>query len=165
MSDELSKYPSPDDFQDPLENYEPKTYDDPVEQALAEQTVEAMQHQPHATISPETTVSEAVHKLAGLHIACLLVEEDSKLVGVFSDRDVLDKVALEYDAIKDRPVSEVMTSNPVYVYETDPAAAALSVMAVSGYRHVPILDAQGHLTGIASPQRVTSLLQRFFESE
>ena len=153
------------EFQDPLENYDPKTYDDPVAEALGEQTVESIQHQPYATISPDTTVSEAVHKLAGAHIACLLVEQSGKLVGVFSDRDVLSKVALEYEEVKDRPVNEVMTTEPVYVYASDPAAAALSVMAVSGYRHVPILTIEDQLTGIVSPQRVTTFLQRFYEKE
>ena len=160
MSDDSPRDTAADDFQDPLENYEPKSYTDPVERALAEETVEAIQHQPFETISPDTTVSDAVRKLSGLHIACLLVEADVKLVGVFSDRDVLDKVALEYDTVKDRPVREVMTTQPVYVYVTDPAAAALSVMAVSGHRHVPILDLDDRLVGIASPQRVTAFLQR-----
>lgn len=139
--------------------------DDAIQKALLEQTVEAIQHEPFTTVSPATTVSDAVHQLAGLHVACLLVEEDGKLVGVFSDRDVLEKVALEYDQVKDRPVSEVMTINPVYVYKSDPSASALSVMAVSGYRHVPILDPNDNLVGIASPQRVTAFLQRFFELE
>lgn len=165
MSDKPNDFPSPDDFQDPLENYDPKSFDDPVEQALAEQTVETIQHQPCATISPETTVSAAVEKLSGFQIACLLVEKEGKLVGVFSHRDVLDKVALEYDAVKDRPVSDVMTTNPVFVFDNDPAAAALSVMAMSGHRHVPILDLQQNLAGIASPQRVTAFLQRFFKAD
>ena len=68
---------------------------------------------------------------------CLLVEEEGRLVGVFSDRDVLKKVALEYDQMKDTPVSELMTKEPVFVYESSRSAAALSVMAVSGFRHVP----------------------------
>jgi len=157
--------PDPDDFQDPLENYEPKTYDDPLEQALAEDTVGAIRHEPFVTISPETSVHEAVEKLAGLHVACLLVAEDNKLVGIFSDRDVLDKVTLEYDLVKDRPVREVMTDQPIYVHEGDSAAAALSVMAVSGYRHVPVLTTGGELVGIVSPQRVTGFLRQHFEDD
>ena len=153
------------EFQDPLENYDPKKYDDPVQQALVDKTVAAIQHSPYTTIPPDTTIAEAVGKLAGLHIACLLVAEGEHLVGVFSDRDVLDKVAWEYDDLKDHPVSEVMTTDPVYVYNTDPAAAALSVMAVSGYRHVPILDVNDKLDGIASPQRVTNFLQKFFAED
>lgn len=156
---------APGEFQDPLENYDPKKYKDPVQQALVDQPVATIQHEPFTTVSPQTTIADAVGKLAGLHIACLLVEEDGKLVGVFSDRDVLDKVALEYEQVKDHPVSEVMTSDPVYVYNTDPAAAALSVMAVSGYRHVPVLELDDKLDGIASPQRVTNFLQRFFTED
>ena len=165
MPDQSPQNPTPEDFQDPLQNYEPKTYDDPVEQALAETTVDAIVHQPSETISPDTKISEAVQKLAGFHIACLLVEQEGKLVGVFSDRDVLDKVALEYDALKDRPVSEVMTTQPVFVYESDPAAAAISVMAVSGYRHVPILNVNDELIGIVSQQRVIDSINEIFETE
>jgi len=146
-------------FQDPLENYDPKQYDDPLERALAEENVTAIQSQPFAGVGPATPIAEALGKLVGEQIACLLVVDDGRLVGVFSDRDVLEKVALEYDQLKDRPVREVMSPDPVHVYETDSAATALTVMAVSGYRHVPVVDVQGNAIGIVSPQRVTAFLR------
>lgn len=160
MSD--TNYPNPDDFQDPLENYDPAVYDDPLEEALAEQTVEAIRHEPMATIGPETTVIDAMKKLAGLHIACLLVEQEGKLLGVLTDRDILNKVALEFDEVKDTPVRDVMTDDPVFVYDSDSPAAALSVITVVGHRHVPVLDLERNLVGIVSPQRVTDFLQQFF---
>ena len=61
--------------------------------------------------------------MAHLEVACLVVAENMRLVGVFTKRDVLDKVALQFQEIKDRPVSGVMTSQPEFVYETDPVAA------------------------------------------
>lgn len=148
-----------EDFQDPLENYEPRQYDDPLQQALAEQTVGQLHTQPFASVTPDTPISTALSKLVGDQIACLLIEQDGRLVGVFSDRDVLAKVALEYDQIKDQPVSEVMTNDPVYVYDTDSAAAALTVMAVSGYRHVPVVDLDEKLVGILSPHRMTKFMR------
>ncbi len=159
MADDKQKDSATGNFQDPLEDFEPKKYADALEKALAERTVAEIQSQPYASVFPDTPVAEAVEKLAGLHVACLLVEEEGKLIGVFSDRNVLDKVALEFDAFKDRHVREVMTENPVYVYETDSAAAALSVMAVSGYRHVPVVDVNQKLLGIVSPQRVAAFLR------
>ena len=72
------------------------------------------------------------------------------------------RVALEHEAMRDRPVSEVMTANPVCVHESDSAAAALSVMAVSGYRHVPVVDLDDKIVGIVSPQRVTAFLRKYF---
>lgn len=159
MSEQNSTH---DDFQDPLENYDHPTYNDPLEEALAEQPVTAIQSQPYASVSPETPVREAIQKLVGDEIACLLVEKEGRLVGVFSDRDILDKVALEFDDMKDKLVKNVMTTDPVYVYDTDSSSAALTVMAVSGYRHVPVVDLEQHLVGIISPQRVTRFLREHF---
>ena len=152
--------PDNNEFQDPLENYEPKEYDDPMEQALVEEEIGTIRHEPFTTISQDMPVHEAVNKLAGLHIACLLVEDKGRLVGVFSDRDVLSKVAFEFEDVKERPVRDVMTSDPIYVIETDSAVSALSVMALCGYRHVPVVDLNDNLVGIISPQRVTDFLMR-----
>ena len=156
---------NPDDFQDPLENYEPKQYSDPLEQALVEEPIDNIRHEPFVTIPPSTPIHEAVEKLGGLHVACLLVAENNRLVGVLSDRDVLSNVAFRYDEIKDQPVKEVMTTDPIYVNETDSAVVALSVMAHCGYRHVPVVDLNDNLTGIISPQRVTEFLQQHFQQE
>lgn len=165
MTRPMRKEPLGDEFQDPLENYEPKTFDDALEQALAEETADVIQSTPYASIAPEAPVHEAVDRLAQLHVACLLVEDGGKLVGVVSDRDVLDKVSLEYDQVKDQPVSSVMTMEPVYVYNTDTAAAVLSVMAVSGYRHVPVLSLNKTIVGVISPQRITAFLQQYFSEK
>jgi len=159
MSDDVT---NADEFQDPLENYEPREYSDPLEEALVEEEIGTIKHVPFATILPTTPIHEAVEKLADLHVACLLVAEDDKLLGLFSDRDVLSRVAFEFDKIKDNPVSEVMTAEPIYVYENDSAVAALSVMAMCGYRHVPVMDLNDNLVGIISPQRVTDFLQEHF---
>lgn len=163
MSDLTPK--DPDAFQDPLENYDPKVYKDALEEALAEKTVNEICHEPFVTIPSDTPVHKAVEKLAGLHVACLLVTEDDKLVGVFTDRDVLDKVALEFDELKDVPVSKVMAVDPAYVYETDSSAAAISVTAVCGFRHVPVLNVDQKVVGIVSPQRVTTFLQQHFPKQ
>lgn len=163
MSDNSAS--SSEEFQDPLKNYDPPQYDDPLEKALVERTVASLHTQPYASVSPDTAVAEAMKKLVGDEIACLLVEDNGQLVGVFSDRDVLDQVALEYDQVKDKPVSTVMRTDPVFVRESDSAAAVLTVMAVSGYRHVPVLDTSDKLVGIVSPRRVTEFLRTHSRSE
>ncbi len=162
MSDIRNSRATSNEFQDPLENYDPVDYDDPLEEALATQPVSAMQSTPYASISPDTSIRDAVRQLAGMHIACLLVEKDQKLLGVFTDRNVLDRVALEYDQIKDRPVSEVMTIDPVFVYNTDSSAAVFTVMAVHGFRHVPVLTSDKKIAGIASPHRISGFLREHF---
>ena len=156
---------SEQEFQDPLENYEPPVYDDPLEEALMEEPVSAIHTQPFASVSPDTPVEVAIKQLVGQDIACLMVTENDKLVGIFSDRDVLDRVSLRYDEVKKSPVRDVMTPKPVHVHESDSAAAALCVMAARGYRHVPVLDADEKVVGIVSPHRVTEFLIGHFQDE
>jgi len=157
MTDDTRKS-AREEFDDPLENYEPRVYRDTLKQALMEETVAAIQSRPYTSISPNSTVEQALILLAGRGVACALVEEDGKLVGVFSDRDALNKTSLEYEAMKDRPVCDVMTADPVYVYESDSSAAALCVMAVMGHRHVPVLDRDHKILGIVTPQRISTFL-------
>ncbi|QDU40005.1 inosine 5'-monophosphate dehydrogenase [Maioricimonas rarisocia] len=146
------------DFQDPLEDYEPPEYSDPVEQALGEETVSSMKVTPYTSIAPDTTIGDAIQQMAGMHHACLLVADGDRLVGIFTDREIVDRVALEYDDMVSRPVRDVMTTDPVYVHGEDTLAAAMCVMAVSGFRHVPVLTEDGRIEGIVSPQRVSEYL-------
>jgi len=150
-------------FEDPLKNYDPPSHKDPLERALTEETVAAIESRPFTSVRPDLPIHSALKALAGLEIACLLVSDEGRLAGVFTERDVLDKVAGRYEQIKDRPVSDVMTPDPVFAYENDSAGAALSVMAVSGFRHVPVLDVDDKIVGIVSPQRVTAFLKQHFD--
>jgi CBS domain-containing protein len=151
------------EFQDPLENYEPSEYKDRLEEALAEETVAAIRSKPYAEISPDKTVYSALQVIAGLKVASLLVVENGTLVGVFTERDALERVVSQYHGVKHLPVCDVMTSTPVVVYETDPAGAALSAIAVAGYRHVPVLDVHDKVVGVISPHRVFEFIQERFE--
>ncbi len=150
-----------EEFLDPLENYEPREYTDPLERALAEEPVAAIRTHPFFAVRPQTPVREAVATLADLGIACLLVtDERDHLVGVFTKRDVLSKVAERYDEVADGPVSAVMTDDPAFVREIDTAGATLCVMADQGFRHVPVLDVDGQVTGIVVPTRVLEFLKQ-----
>ena len=156
-------YPLPDEFQDPLSNYEPHEYADELEELLAEQTVGNMQLRPYAEVGPDATVLNALQALAGLKIASLLVVDKGRLAGLFTERDALERVATRFAEVKDLPVREVMTTHPIVLYETDPAGAALSAIAVAGFRHVPVLDVHERVVGVLSPRRVFAFLQNLLE--
>lgn len=153
-----SPAPNSEPFEDPLQNYEPQEFDDPIAAALAEATVASLRIHPHLCVSVSTSVRDTMKLMVGRQIACVLVEDQGKLAGIFSDRDVLDKVAFEYDQVIDGPVSAVMTPEPVVVHLHDSAARVICIMAVSGYRHVPVVDENGGIEGIVSPQRVAQFL-------
>lgn len=158
---------SPDDlpheFEDPLSVYEPTEYLSELERALAEEPVSVIESRPYPEVDSTAPIRRAVHALHGLRVASLLVVDDGRLVGIFTERDVLEKVAARYHELADRPVSEAMTSDPLVVYGSDPAGTALAAIAAAGYRHVPVLNESEEILGIVSPRRVFTFMDRQFE--
>jgi len=156
MSDE--KNYRTDDPTDHLSDYEPVDYTDPVRQRLAEEPVEAIACQPCMSVSPTTTVREAIETLNESEVSSLLVVQDDRLLGIFTERDVLEKVVERYERVAHHPVEQFMTTDPTIVYSSDPSAAAVAAIAVAGHRHVPVLDLNDKVHGITSPRRVFEFL-------
>jgi CBS domain-containing protein len=87
----------------------------------------------------------------------VLVVEDGKLVGIFTERDVLDRLAGEDVDLERLPVQVVMTPKPQYLGEEDVLAFAVHRMAVGHYRHIPVLR-DGHPVGFVSIRGVLKFL-------
>jgi CBS domain-containing protein len=87
---------------------------------------------------------------------CVLVCEQEKLVGIFSQRDVLRLLALEADL--GVLLETVMTRNPVTLKEGDTVATAIARMTAGGYRHLPIVDGEGRPTGLLKVRGIVHYL-------
>lgn len=149
------------DFEDPLKNYEVVDIDE-FETALRDEHVTDIENKPFLTISPDSTVGAVVAKMAEKSVGCVLVTESERLVGIFTQRDLLMKVAEHYEDVKDKPVRELMSADPVVVHETESPAVAINLMAIGGFRHVPVLDVDDRVTGLVGPRRTTKYLQKYF---
>ncbi len=96
-------------------------------------------------------VDDAIARMQAEGIDCLLVTDGGALVGIFTDRDAILKVAGHGST--GRTVGEVMTHDPVVLRTGDPVAVAIHKMAVGGFRHVPIMDG-AVATGVVSARDV-----------
>ena len=96
-------------------------------------------------------VDDAIARMQAEGTDCLLVTERGELVGIFTDRDAILKVAGRASA--GTTIGEVMTGDPVILRSGDPVAVAIHKMAVGGFRHVPIVD-RGQATGVVSARDV-----------
>ncbi len=83
-------------------------------------------------------VSAAIRRMREEGVDCLLVMSGERLVGIFTERDAVLKVAGRKTEAFD--VRDVMTEDPVVLRHDDPVAVAINKMAVGGFRHIPILD-------------------------
>jgi CBS domain-containing protein len=149
----------PGEFTDPDENFDPPAHNDELERSLSQDPVTHIKSRPFTAVGPQTTIEEAMRIMVKKDVACVLVTEGTKLLGVVSERDVLLKVAEKFAKLRGRPVTEIMTAKPVTVYDTDPPGQALNVMAEGGFRHVPILDVDEHIVGVVGPRRVLAYLE------
>jgi len=106
----------------------------------------------HEVIRIRTTdkIADAVSKLSAHRIGALIVEDRwLKLVGVFSERDLVNAVARHGPATLQWEVHEVMSSPIISCRSDDRIDAVLARMTVSRIRHMPVID-DGSLRGIVS---------------
>lgn len=94
------------------------------------------------------TVSEALRRMHEAGTDCLLVRDDDRLVGIFTDRDAVVKTAGK--GMSASAVREVMTPDPVVLRPDDSLAVAIHKMAVGGFRHIPVVDAGGRPTAVVT---------------
>jgi len=100
---------------------------------------------------------EAVRLMHENGTDCVLIVDSGRLVGIFTDRDAVLKVAGR--ELKARPIAELMTRDPVVVRHDDTVAVAINKMAVGGFRHIPIVE-NGRPTGLVSARDVFRHLAR-----
>lgn len=128
-----------------------------VEQSITSHPITVLCAREPICVSPETSVREVVTLMAEKKIGCVLVEEAGRLLGVFSERDVLNKVAGEQTRL-DCPVSEFMTPSPTTVTKTDSIGFALQSMDLGGYRHLPVVNSSAIPVGLLSTRDILRFL-------
>ena len=88
-------------------------------------------------VTPDTPIAEAARKMSAGSISCLLVNEDGKIRGIVTDRDLRNRVlAVERDPAD--PVSEIMTPDPLVLETSSPVLAGILAMASRGIHHLPL---------------------------
>ena len=98
---------------------------------------------------PETPVTKAAKLMAGRNVGAIAVVADERLVGIFTERDLVFRVVARGLDVNATPIADVMTRDPKWIAPGAPFGAALHVMYEGGFRHLPVVDA-GKLVGIVS---------------
>lgn len=101
------------------------------------------------SVSPETSVLEAVQLLAEHGIGALVVLSQGKLVGIVSERDYVRKVALLNRSDFQSTVAEIMTADVLTVGPSDSVPYCMQLMTDRRLRHLPVV-AEGALIGMLS---------------
>ena len=92
------------------------------------------------TISPESTVLEAISLMADKGIGALVVTQQEKVVGILSERDYMRKVTLMKRTSEETTVSEIMTAKVLTVTKSTTVEDCLGLMTERHLRHLPVVE-------------------------
>jgi CBS domain-containing protein len=101
-------------------------------------------------INQEVTVYDTVKTLVKQNIgAALILDENEKLVGIFTERDSLKQTVRRSDRLKETKVKDVMTTDLIIGLPDDDSEYLMGIMTANKVRHIPILE-DGNVMGIIS---------------
>ncbi len=100
-------------------------------------------------VTPSVMVYDAIEIMCEKNIGGLLIVEDSKLVGIFTERDYARKLILKGRSSRETPIGEIMTTNLITVNPDTSIEECMQVMVACKIRHLPVVD-ENELVGIIS---------------
>jgi CBS domain-containing protein len=129
----------------------PREQAEGVRRPFHDVTLEDLSPSTALSVQPGTTVAKAVDLMREhSHGAIFIVDEGGHLLGIFTERDLLTKLALGEQNLDTTLIEEVMTKDPDSLKISAPLRMACNMMGSHGYRHVPIVDDEGVLIGFSS---------------
>lgn len=146
-----------DDCQHSLTDLSHPSLDSPVERGLMKDRIEALSPKAPLTVPPQTPIGEVLSQMTAASIGCVMIVEGGELKGIFSEYDAVRKINSKAAQLAQRPISSVMTPDPITLEAKDKIAFALHKMHVGGYRHLPIMT-KGKLTGVVSIRDILNYL-------
>ena len=113
---------------------------------------------------PETLVSKAAKLMVDKNVGAVMVVEDERLVGIFTERDIVFRVVAQGLDARTTRLADVMTPAPDTVDPDKPFGYALLIMHERGFRHLPVIQ-DSKLVGIVSSRSAMDPELEEFSSE
>lgn len=130
--------------------------------ALASARVGALSPRPHASVGVDDAMWKVVAEMTSKGRGAVLVEDGGALVGIFTERDLLNRIDHSDALWSHVVVRDVMTPHPMVIREDDSLSEALRRLTGGHRRHLPIVDERGHVTGLISIRDIlTYIAERF----
>ena len=118
-----------------------------------------------ATLNPADSVMDAVNMMTERKIgAVIIVDNNARLAGIFTERDLVNRVVVKGLDAASTPLKQVMTTNPDTLAPGDTAMNALELMSARRYRHLPVLDGE-NVVGMVSIRDLFNVVKAQLEED
>jgi len=114
-----------------------------------------------ATVSPSESIETVAQMMSQKHIGAAVVAEAGKVVGIFTERDMVIRVAAKGVDLRSTPVSEVMTPDPKTIEADEPLSEIFVLLGRRRFRHIPITR-DGEPVGMVSLSDFAGVLNEVF---
>jgi CBS domain-containing protein len=135
-----------------------------IERILQERKISQLSLSPLVTIDSQKSLKEAVAAMQQNKVGCILITQNERLVGIFTERDLLGKVMGQH-VDDSREIKAFMTSTPLTLDPGSSVLEAIQLMDDHGYRNVPLVDTNGNLVGNLSVTNIIDFLAEIFPQE
>jgi CBS domain-containing protein len=106
-------------------------------------------------VAPEDTLGEVAERMTAVNVGAVIVKDYGRLIGILTERDLLKAMAARVHSSEAR-VRQWMTEDPLTASEDADSEEAAQIMLEHGFRHLPVVDGGGSVTGIVSLRRVVA---------
>jgi len=132
-----------------------------IENSVRDVQVVALDMPPPVVMEETVSVKEVLRTIQKRRSGFALLCREGRLSGIFTERDVLNKV-IGKEGVLDRPVSELMTPDPVSVHENDSIGWAVLQMHKGGFRNVPVVDTDRNVVSCVRHKDIVHYLIEHF---
>jgi CBS domain-containing protein len=142
----------------------------PIEQVLSNEKVILLYGEPPVTVVAGAPLREALNLLRGSNsrggavVVVSTAGSDATVVGIFTQRDYLDKLA-DLSGQLDEPIDRFMTASPTTLSPDDTVDTAIRWMTEGGYRHLPVTDERGAPVGLVTTRDIIGHLADYFPND
>jgi CBS domain-containing protein len=115
------------------------------------------------TVTPDDSLEDAAKLLLASHVKRLVVLKEGKIVGIITVKDIVNRAIMTMNI--EKPASDYMRPRVIAVWDGTPIKAALEIMALSGFRALPVIDESGSFIGVIDDSDIIEVSEVETESK
>ena len=135
-----------------------------IEQALRQEKLGNLPLSRPVSVPPGTSLETTLRLMREQGVGCVLVCDGERLVGIFTERDVLNKL-IGSGVSESEAVDRFMTPQPASLTPRHTLGDAVRLMTENGYRHIPLQDERGRRAGLVAARDIVSYIAEHFPAE
>ena len=120
--------------------------------------IERLIKRPVQSLPPDASCADAARLMRDANVGSIVVSRDGRPLGIITDRDLAVRVIADGVDARQVPISEIMSGEPIFLSGERDIAQVVAIMRDLGVRRIPIVDAEGMLSGVVSLDDLVLLL-------